>query len=106
MATAAQPDPPRLFDLDVSPPSQLETRHAPSHSRTPEPLRDSQTETATDPLQAVREAATLEAAARARLANAITTARAAGHSWRTLGIASGIPHQTLHRRLRHPDRDS
>jgi hypothetical protein len=56
------------------------------------------TPTDTDPLQLVHEAADLEAAARARLADAITVARAAGHSWRMIGAAAGTAHQTLHRR--------
>lgn len=72
---------------------------------TPEPrtgwrLSPTETSEATELLRAVAEAAKLESTARAHLDDAAAAARAAGHSWRELGIASGIPHQTLHRRFR------
>ena len=107
---AEQPEAPRLFDLEASarrPPARAETVNTPSRSETVGPASRTETPslpashdetpTQTDPLQAVRESAKLEAAARARLAVAIATARAAGHSWRALGVASGTPYQTLHR---------
>jgi hypothetical protein len=45
------------------------------------------------------------AQAEAEFASAVAAARAAGHSWRRIGRATCIPHQTLHRRMRdqvHP----
>jgi hypothetical protein len=35
----------------------------------------------------------------------ITAARADGCSWREIGIAAGVPYQTLHRRYRKEERD-
>jgi hypothetical protein len=110
---AEQPEAPRLFDVESwvgESPSHRETVSAPSRSETEPPTAPTETSslpvshdetpTETDPLQTVHEAAKLEAAARARLADAVATARAAGHSWRALGVASGTPHQTLHRHHR------
>jgi hypothetical protein len=37
-------------------------------------------------------------AAAAQLAHAIDAARSRGHSWRTIAKATGMPHQSLHRR--------
>jgi hypothetical protein len=51
-------------------------------------------------LQRAAAWATLEAAARRELADAIAAAHAAGHSWRAIGSATGLPYQTLHRRSR------
>mgnify|MGYP001208125652 CR=1 FL=1 len=101
----SQPEPRTLFNLDADGVSQPETLRGPSQGGTPAPPAQVAAAEETDPLHAVREAATMEAAARTRLVDAITAARTAGHSWRTLGIESGIPHQTLHRRLRYPDSD-
>ena len=112
---ADRPEALRLFaleprsDAQTDAPSQRETASAASRSETISPSRtetparpasNRKTEPDDHPLQAVSEAAKLEAAARARLADAIAAALVAGHSWRALGIASGIPHQTLHRRFR------
>jgi hypothetical protein len=111
---AARPEAPRLFDLEpcgptsdpgiVTGPSRSGTQGSLSGSDTPAPpaSRD-ETATANDPLQAVRDAAKMEAAARDRLDQAIAIARAAGHSWRALGIASGTPYQTLHRNHKGAD---
>jgi hypothetical protein len=105
------PEPLRLFDLDGAPPTQvsarrtaqtkppsgIQTRRSPSVRETeapPVPKPD----TADQVLQTLAERATLVADARRRLDEAIDAARAAGHSWRTIGIATGIPHQTLHQR--------
>jgi hypothetical protein len=112
---ADRPEALRLFDLEprsdsqTDASSQRETASAASRSETISPSRTEtpavlashdETPTETHPLQSVSEAAKLEAAARARLADAVAAALVAGHSWRALGIASGIPHQTLHRRFR------
>ena len=105
-------DPPealRLFDLPG--PAAVPERgdKNPSRDETAEPSRHetrshpSQTEMAdqhAEPLRLVAEAARMERTARARLVEAIAAARAAGHSWRELGTASGVPHQSLHRRFR------
>ena len=60
--------------------------------------------------RALREpvaAAILVVSARRVLSGAIDAVRAAGHSWRAIGIATGIPYQTLHRNRRsRADRDA
>ncbi len=50
-------------------------------------------------LQLVAAAAEGAARARARLVEAVAAARQAGHSWRHIGAAAGMPHQTLHRQF-------
>ena len=55
-------------------------------------------EPADDALRAAGKAAKLVAAAHHDLDRAVEAARAAGHSWRAIGIVTGIPYQTLHRR--------
>ena len=42
-------------------------------------------------------AADVAARAHARLAQAVAGARQAGASWRHIGVAAGVPYQTLHR---------
>ncbi len=48
-------------------------------------------------LQQVAAAAESAARARARLAQAVAAARQTGASWRHIGLAAGVPYQTLHR---------
>lgn len=50
-------------------------------------------------LQAVTKAARLAREAQRQLATSVLTARNEGHSWRRIGEASRISHQTLHRRF-------
>jgi hypothetical protein len=100
------PEPLRLFELlDAAEPSPSRpaTRSRPSRSET-RSSPPSQTETVTgrdddhDVLRAAADAATLVATSHQNLDRAIGAARAAGHSWRAIGIVTGIPYQTLHRR--------
>ena len=53
----------------------------------------------TDPLRRVAEAARLVSQAKVRFVSAVIAARSAGCSWRAIGTASGVPHQSLHRRF-------
>ena len=53
-----------------------------------------------DSLTEVARAARLVGEAQQRLTRWIRTARDEGHSWRRIGTAAGIAHQTLHRRCR------
>ncbi|MDQ6617937.1 MAG: RNA polymerase subunit sigma-70 [Actinomycetota bacterium] len=79
--------------------SRHETPTTPSHTETPAP----ETERSTPADAVLVVAATAALAARAavtQLAHAIAAARDDGRSWRTIAIATGIPHQTLHRRRR------
>jgi hypothetical protein len=115
---ADRPEPLRLFDLDwapptqvsarrtaqTKPPSRIQTRRIPSVSQTeappvPKPDTDDQV------LQVLAERARLVAETRRHLDEAIDAARAAGHSWRTIGIRTGIPHQTLHQRSQQTGSD-
>jgi hypothetical protein len=111
---ADRPEPLRLFDPDPqgdetrsSQPktgaelSPSETRQVPSRSET----RSNWQEGQENPLHAVAEAATMVGNADRHLDAAIEAARAAGRSWREIGIASGVPYQTLHRRHRKEERD-
>jgi hypothetical protein len=50
-------------------------------------------------LQQVAAAAEAAARARARLAQAVAAARQASASWRHIGVAAGVPYQTLHRQF-------
>jgi hypothetical protein len=50
-------------------------------------------------LRQVADSAKLAAQAQARFARAVAAAREAGYSWRRIGKATGIPHQTLHRQF-------
>lgn len=110
--TADQPEVLRLFDLDdeAADPrrtSQVETRRTKSPNET---RRPSQIATRTEivsigdagagVLQRVGEAGRMIVEAQRHFDEAIDAARAAGHSWRTIGIEAGIPFQTLHRRRR------
>src|SRR2546425_537697 len=103
---ADRPEPLRLFDPDPAAgahASQPETTTQPSRSETQTPSSRPDTDDRRpdhELLRAAAESAKLESNARMRLDTAVETARAAGHSWRALGIATGIPHQTLHRRSR------
>ena len=83
----AAPEPLRLFNTGETNgpgPSQIMTRH---HVPVQEALRQ------------VNEAAKLIVEAQARLAAAVTAAHDAGCTWRRIGIASGVPYQTLHRKF-------
>lgn len=51
-------------------------------------------------LRRVEEAAMALGRARARLDGAVRDARRAGWSWRRIGAAANIPHQTAHERWR------
>jgi ribosome modulation factor len=97
-------EPLRLFDLDLPQPtkSQVETLQCPSQIETPERLSEIETDNpkVEDPahqLQLVAEEATMVVNANDRLEAAIEAARRAGISWRQIGIAAGVPYQTLHR---------
>jgi len=106
---ASPPEPLRLFDPDqggVEVPSRpasaavsvRRTRRQPSVDRTEAPtVRDRDTG---ELLRRVAERAKLLDEARCLLDEAIGAARAAGHSWRTIGIHARIPDQTLHQRSR------
>jgi hypothetical protein len=61
-------------------------------------------EDAVHQLQLVAEEATMVMNANDRLEAAIEAARRAGVSWRQIGIAAGVPYQTLHRRHRQGGR--
>jgi hypothetical protein len=99
---AGQPEPLRLFDVGRL--SHCETPTPPVSIRdTSVPIRDSHgPQTGADDeaddgvLRRAAEAARLAALARTALGQAIVDARAAGHSWRAIGIRTGIPYQTLH----------
>lgn len=101
----------RLFDLDLPQPvkSQIETPKCPSQIETPPPLSEIETdnpevEDAVHQLRVVAEEVTMVMNAHDRLDAAIEAARRAGVSWRQIGIAAGIPYQTLHRRHRQGGR--
>ena len=110
---ATPPEPLRLFDLDplmvlVAP---AETPPTASQAETslsgvaPENLRDVDRDGPA--LRDAVVAAILVNDARRALSEAVAAARVAGHSWRAIGIATGIPYQTLHRNRRQPaDRDA
>jgi hypothetical protein len=55
-------------------------------------------------LRVIADAATMVRNADLRLDAAIQAARVAGCSWREIGIAAGVPYQTLHRRHRKEER--
>lgn len=104
-------EPLRLFDLDPTQPvkSQFETPKCVSQIETPLPLSDIETDDpeVEDPahqLRVVAEEATMVVNANDRLEAAIDAARMAGVSWRQIGIAAGVPYQTLHRRHRQGGR--
>ena len=109
---ADRPETLRLFDLgpqEVMPASSRPETTRVSRSEMPEP---SQSVTGPqgnagmeNPLRAIGEAATMVTNADRQLAAAIQAARAAGRSWREIGIAAGVPYQTLHRRYRKEERD-
>lgn len=127
---AGRPKPPRLFDLGEGKddnPSHAETVRRPYPNMTPStaPLTEtsarrsnremgpgSYVETAdagavkalvtVECLRQASDAATMEEAAKRSLAGAIVAARSAGCTWRAIGIATGIPYQTLHRRSARP----
>jgi hypothetical protein len=109
---AGRAEPLRLFDLadesgalasrgeTTASPSINGKRSEASPNETPTPavqLRG----TGVEALGRIAEAATLVCDAQRELDEAIEIARALGHTWRTIGVASGIPFQTLHRRHRH-----
>lgn len=102
---------PRLFDLDLPQPvkSQIETPKCPSQIETPPPLSeigtdDPEVEDSANQLRVVAQEATMVVNAQDRLEAAIEAARRAGISWRHIGIAAGVPYQTLHRRHRQGGR--
>jgi helix-turn-helix, Psq domain len=104
-------EPLRLFDLDLPQPveSQVETPKRPSQIETPSPLSEIETDNpevddSARQLQVVAEGATMVVNAHDRLEAAIEAARRAGVSWRQIGIAAGVPYQTLHRRHRQGGR--
>ncbi len=98
---AVQPESLRLFDLDGCPASLTETAES---SRFKTPPTKSRIETQDRELapknlvRAVAEAATIVTNANRQFDAAIEAARVACISWREIGIAAGIPYQTLHRR--------
>jgi len=51
------------------------------------------------PLRLVARTAILVAKAQRDFARAVISARASDFSWRQIGVAAGIPHQSLHRRF-------
>jgi len=104
-------EPPRLFDLDIRQPvkSQIETPKCPSQIETRPPLSEIETdepelEDSAHQLRVIAEEATMVVNAHDRLEAAIEAARRAGVSWREIGIAAGVPYQTLHRRHRQGGR--
>jgi len=123
---ATQPEAQRLFEpgsLDGTHPSQGQTEPSVTDRDTAvpgstqrEPSRTATTRSvsATKPiarhsvdqgdraelLRSASTEATLVRTATEALADALRAARAAGCSWREIGIATGIPYQTLHRRDR------
>lgn len=50
-------------------------------------------------LERVAEAAKLVTKAHEQFVSAVIAARSMGFSWRRIGVAAGLPHQSLHRRL-------
>jgi len=99
----------RLFDVDASQATSSRRTadgRPPSRKQTPVILsaqeataeRVQETDNDDNVLHALAEQARLVADARRRLDEAIDAARAAGHSWRAIGIHTGIPYQTLHQR--------
>lgn len=82
-------------------PSDPETRPGPSHLQTAS-RKDETAPITAEFLRQAADAATMEEIAQQALAGAVVAARDAGHSWRAIGIATGIPHQnqTLHRQAR------
>jgi len=110
---ATPPEPLRLFDdgpaLNGSQPETPSTvsRQETSENRTHHLADVCDLDRGAQALRAAADGAILVNDARQALNEAIDAARAAGHSWRTIGIATGIPYQTLHRN-RHPpaDRDA
>lgn len=103
---ASPPESLRLFDIDHDPsPSRIETKDELSHLKTQQ--TQSQIETsAEDLVLAVRGAAKVVADAERRLVVAIEAARAGHCTWREIGIAAGIPYQTLHRRHHQRQREA
>jgi hypothetical protein len=104
-------DPLRLFDLDLPQPvkSHVETPKCPSQIETPPPLseietEDPEVEDLADQLRVIADEATMVVKANDRLEAAIEAARRAGVSWRQIGIAAGVPYQTLQRRHRQGGR--
>jgi len=113
----------RVADRDAPMPSRVRTRREASRSKTtPAVPADVHVGTPPDPsdiethhrerrgpspdndlLREAAEAARLVTLTTDALNAAITAARAAGRSWRELGIAAGIPFQTLHRRAKLAD---
>jgi hypothetical protein len=77
-------------------PSRDETRAYASRCETREQASQA-ADQGSEPLSLVTEAARTLRTAHSHLLEAIATARAAGHSWRELGAASGVPYQSLHR---------
>ena len=112
---AGPPEPRRLFEVGaelVGLASPSETNKAASRNETsrlpcPNETRDKvgpERDTDVEVLHRVAEGATLLAETQRQFDAAINAARAAGHSWRTIGILAGIPYQTLHRRSCRNDR--
>lgn len=104
-------EPPRLFDPDLPRPvkSEVETAKCASQIETPPPLSEIETgepevDDAADQLRVIAEEATMVVNAHDRLEAAIEAARRAGFSWRQIGIAAGVPYQTLQRRHRQGGR--
>jgi len=105
---AAPPDQLSLLDLDapaVEQPSRTETPSRPSRPETTSGPSHPETRRGADRLRAVVDAATMVENADRQFEAAITAAKADGCSWREIGIAAGVPYQTLHRRYRKEERD-
>jgi hypothetical protein len=105
---AAPPDQLSLLDHDppaAQQPSRTETPSRPSQAKTTSGPSHPETRRGNDRLQVVVDAATMVEQADRQLDAAISAARADGCSWREIGIAAGVPYQTLHRRYRKEERD-
>jgi hypothetical protein len=107
---ADRPELLRLFDIAESPfdiPSKTETTDAMSRNTTTpkapsaEETHDSGAPERDGDAEVLRRcvvAAGLMNHARVEFDDAVAAARATGHTWRQIGNATRIPHQTLHRR--------
>ena len=103
-----QPEPARLFEIDPPVVRRSSGSETPTRASRPETSRrpsHAETVSASDRLHGVTAAATMVATADHQLDAAIAAARADGCTWREIGIAAGVPYQTLHRRYRKEERD-
>ena len=96
---ATPPEPLRLFEPDVSPDGSGARARGLSRGETPAPNETQSELSRRAALDRLAAAAHEVDRAGAELDRAIRTARAAGHSWRSIAAAARCPHQTLHRRF-------